>query len=263
MKPESLHWIDEQNLELEDLRFFVTVDPARFSGNADASTFLLLKAREQISRYAALATSLRAEHVFEIGIMYGGSTVLFERLFRPRRMVGIDHGSGPLPALERYIRERGLGRTLRIYFGVDQADVPTLRRIGHDDFDGCPLDLVIDDASHFLRETKASFNTLFPQLRPGGCYSIEDWGWAHWSGVWQTDQSFFAGMPAMSDLVFELVMAAASRPDAVAAVEVTANQVLVTRGDAALGSDFDISKSYFIHDRRDIGAPFRDTAPGG
>ena len=44
------------------------------------------------------------------------------------------------------------------------------------EFDG-RLDLVIDDASHELHATKASFETLFPLLRSGGWYIIEDWIW--------------------------------------------------------------------------------------
>ena len=44
------------------------------------------------------------------------------------------------------------------------------------EFDG-RLDLVIDDASHELHATKASFETLFPLPRSGGWYIIEDWIW--------------------------------------------------------------------------------------
>jgi hypothetical protein len=46
-------------------------------------------------------------------------------------------------------------------------------------FDGGPLDLVVDDCSHLYEPTRASFNELFPRLRPGGAYVIEDWVWAH------------------------------------------------------------------------------------
>jgi hypothetical protein len=42
------------------------------------------------------------------------------------------------------------------------------------EFGAMPLDLVSDDASHLLRETRASFNALFPRLRSGGEYIIED-----------------------------------------------------------------------------------------
>ena len=42
------------------------------------------------------------------------------------------------------------------------------------------LDLVIDDASHLLPETTASFNVLFPRLRAGGLFVIEDWSWQHY-----------------------------------------------------------------------------------
>jgi hypothetical protein len=34
---------------------------------------------------------------------------------------------------------------------------------------------VIDDASHLLDPTRASFNVPFPLVRPGGVYVIEDW----------------------------------------------------------------------------------------
>jgi hypothetical protein len=44
---------------------------------------------------------------------------------------------------------------------------------------GAPLDLVIDDASHRLRETISSFEVLFPLLRPGGLFLLEDWDWQH------------------------------------------------------------------------------------
>ena len=42
---------------------------------------------------------------------------------------------------------------------------------------------MIDDASHMYEHTKVSFETLFPLLRPGGQYIIEDWSWACWSGL--------------------------------------------------------------------------------
>ena len=43
------------------------------------------------------------------------------------------------------------------------------------------IDLVVDDASHLYEQTKATFAMLFPLVRPGGNYVIEDWSWAHWA----------------------------------------------------------------------------------
>ena len=47
------------------------------------------------------------------------------------------------------------------------------------EFDDEQLDLVVDDASHYLDPTRASFDVLFPRLRPGGLYVIEDWTIPH------------------------------------------------------------------------------------
>ena len=47
------------------------------------------------------------------------------------------------------------------------------------EFEGEPIDLVIDDASHLLEPTRASFEVLFPRLRTDGLFVIEDWAWEH------------------------------------------------------------------------------------
>jgi hypothetical protein len=79
--------------------------------------------------------------------------------------------------LEDY--QRGVGDALSLYWGVDQRDSLRLRSIVASDFNG-GIDLIIDDASHLYDPTRASFEALFPYLRPGGMYIIEDWAWAHW-----------------------------------------------------------------------------------
>ncbi len=68
---------------------------------------------------------------------------------------------------------------LKPFWAVDQQDSARLREIWQTEF-RAPLDLVIDDASHLYGPTKTSFETLFPLLRPGGLYIIEDWAWGHW-----------------------------------------------------------------------------------
>jgi hypothetical protein len=66
------------------------------------------------------------------------------------------------------------------------------------------LDFVIDDASHTYEHTRRSFEILFPLLRPGGLYLIEDWAWAH-SPAYQGEKAPFAGRPALTNLLFEQI----------------------------------------------------------
>ncbi len=54
-----------------------------------------------------------------------------------------------------------------------------VRQIIDDEFGSEPLDLVTDDASHLLDLTRISFETLFPRIRPGGVFIIEDWNCDH------------------------------------------------------------------------------------
>jgi demethylmacrocin O-methyltransferase len=61
----------------------------------------------------------------------------------------------------------------------DQADAHLLteltERMG-------PIDIVIDDGSHLSAHVLTSFQILFPALRPGGIYVIEDLQTSYWPG---------------------------------------------------------------------------------
>lgn len=43
-----------------------------------------------------------------------------------------------------------------------------------------PYDIIIDDGSHMVRHVIASFEALFPYLRRGGLYIIEDLHTSYW-----------------------------------------------------------------------------------
>ncbi|HEY2766460.1 MAG TPA: hypothetical protein VGJ13_20985 [Pseudonocardiaceae bacterium] len=43
-----------------------------------------------------------------------------------------------------------------------------------------PLDIVIDDGSHISKHVIGSFDALFPHVRPGGLYVIEDLQMSYW-----------------------------------------------------------------------------------
>lgn len=110
-----------------------------------------------------------------------------------------------------------------------------------EEFGSDSVDLVIDDASHFLFETRESFRFLFPRLRPGGIYIIEDWGWAHWpEDYWQKKRGgdYFDRKDPLSNLILELMLLAASAPDVVENIWLDRGQVLVRRGNRKLDSPF-------------------------
>lgn len=93
----------------------------------------------------------------------------------------------------------------------------------------------------------ASFNLIFPHLRTGGYYVIEDWAWAHWPGdQWQKDGGIWSDKPALTNLIFELVMLSASRCDLIESVEIYGNTAIVKRGSGPIKEgNFEISKLYF------------------
>jgi hypothetical protein len=49
----------------------------------------------------------------------------------------------------------------------------------------------VDDASHFYEQTKTTFETVFPMLRPGGIYLIEDWSWSFQAPYQEATNAWF------------------------------------------------------------------------
>ena len=124
----------------------------------------------------------KGENFVELGIASGGSAALTALVAPPRKLVAVDLKANRVEALDELIAERGLRERVLLHYGVDQADRERLASILDDEFGDEPLGLVIDDASHRLEETRASFETLFPRLRPGGLFVIEDWNAEHLLG---------------------------------------------------------------------------------
>ena len=58
-----------------------------------------------------------------------------------------------------------------------QTDVELLARLGAE---VGPFDLILDDGSHAGTDIETSFHALWPWLRPGGLYAVEDLHTAYW-----------------------------------------------------------------------------------
>jgi predicted O-methyltransferase YrrM len=199
---------------------------------------VVLKPRHLVERYEVLVDELKPRTIVELGIYQGGSVALLAQLARPIRLVALDLAPDR-GRLDRFIAEQHLEDVVRLHHGVDQADVIEVGRIMAAELDG-PIDLVVDDASHLEGPTRASFERLFPPLRPGGVYVIEDWAWAHWTMM--SNKPMHHGARPVSALVFELMVLAGRRPGMVAEVRVDEHWAMVRRGPRPLdASSFSVA----------------------
>jgi predicted O-methyltransferase YrrM len=248
---EVLKWTDAQHLRVGETQFFLTTDPHAPESKSDPNRFLLVKYKRMVESLVQKSPD-RVDHIVDLGIFRGGSVALFYELFKPRRLAAIELAEQRVGILDAFIEQHSLDEVIRLYYGKNQQDSELLTRIIRDDFGGAPLDLVVDDCSHKYRPTRASLNALFPHLRPGGLYIIEDWGWAHWAApTWQRPDSQWADLPMpLTRLILELVMVSQSRPGLVKRVDIDGTTAYITRGDeVALDPSFDISECYLTADR--------------
>lgn len=129
---------------------------------------------------------------------------------------------------------------------MDQSNKTRLEQVIKSEFQDEKLDLVIDDASHLYEPSLATFETLFPKLKPNGLYIIEDWGWSHWQGdYWQGVDAPWRSLAGLSNLVFQCIMASASRPGWITKVVSTPAGTVVFRGPDEIPPQTPIEDYYF------------------
>ena len=172
---------------------------------SSSEAFTIVKNEPYLRVYEDLASAFSPRSILELGIFQGGSYVLLDKLFRPRRMSAVDISREPVAALCHYIADK---ESRFVHFSTSQSDRETLEHIVRDEL-ASELDLVVDDASHTYEQTKASFEILFPLLQPGGIYAIEDWSWAHHPNYQLPEAPRFE-RHALSNLLFEQIMLMAS-----------------------------------------------------
>jgi hypothetical protein len=108
--------------------------------------------------------------LLELGVLEGGSLLLWRDYFPLGTIVGIDV-SPP--------KNFRPGERIHTFEG-NQADRRFLSHVANLTAPG-GFDIIIDDASHLGELTKTAFWHLFENhLKPGGLYVIEDWGTGYW-----------------------------------------------------------------------------------
>jgi predicted O-methyltransferase YrrM len=247
---DTMVWSDDEHLQIGYTRFHLGLDRSMYVAESTSEEFVLLKNRWIVENtITRLPPSIH--NMIELGIFKGGSVALYEEIYSPRRLIGIDIETDRVEALDDYLGRRAATDRVRLYYGIDQNDRETLKRVARENFKDRILDLVVDDASHRYEASRISLNVLLPLLRPGGIYLLEDWAWAHWSdsdtfqaNVESADSEEYSYQKSpMSQLVFEAVMLAASHPGLVADVWIDSSRAFLTRGPDDIGEGFDMAEA--------------------
>lgn len=242
-----LTWHDDIKFVLGETTYQATPPEMLLWGadrRAGEREFFIYKPRSLVERYVALIDELQPLQIVELGFMAGGSTMLFAELARPRRLVAVDREprAEDRERVERCAAASGLAGVVRTFGEVDQADRRRLAEIVKGEFEGASLDLVVDDCSHLYEPTRESFNELFPRLRPGGVYAIEDWRWAHTPVGDEHPEGLFTDQVPLTRLLFEIALAIPGAPGVIADVSIELDLALIRRGEATVDpAAFDIS----------------------
>ena len=142
------------------------MEPAQMSLDALGQTFGTDKCsfgHDYLRFYETYFDGIRRNelNVLEIGVANGASLAVWEAYFPNSRIVGADIN----PAARRFARDR-------VYIEIlDQSNKEELLQLGiaHGRFD-----IIIEDGSHMWGHQITSLRTLFPLLRAGGIYIVED-----------------------------------------------------------------------------------------
>ena len=93
VKTNELQWTGDHHLRVGNAHFLVTLDPHTSEAvDPESDEFVLLKNKRMIERLRRLAPK-SVENIVDLGIFKGGSVALYQELFSPRRIVGIDRSS--------------------------------------------------------------------------------------------------------------------------------------------------------------------------
>lgn len=122
----------------------------------------------------------RAVKILEIGVggyetpEHGGESLRMWKMYFPHAMIY---------AIDIYDKRPHEEKRIKIFRG-SQADESFLRDVCRQTG---PLDIIIDDGSHVNRHVIDSFKILFPFLKNGGIYAVEDTQTSYWPRMWDHD----------------------------------------------------------------------------
>ena len=244
-----LTWISTSEFKLDGLLF--TCDTTGLARPMNEQNILIGKTRSLIDSLYKHLSAVKPQTMLEIGIAQGGSAFLYTSLLNLSKYVGVDIRREDTNVLTLLKEKHGPDR-VKLYYQTSQTDKRRIAQICDNEFRG-PCDVVIDDGSHQYEASVQTVEAALPYVRPGGLYTVEDWGWAHWPGAkWQDrKKGYNIGKPALSNLVFELIMLCASRPDILSHAVIEKGFAAFQRGPCELDwRTFKLKESYLTQGRR-------------
>ncbi len=116
-----------------------------------------------LSFYEKYLTNVRDREItlLEIGVKDGASVRMWREFFPHARIIGVDIDSNAKQHANDHII-------------VEIADQGNLEQLSELARKYGPFDVVIDDGSHFWDHQITSLHALFPELKKGGVYILED-----------------------------------------------------------------------------------------
>lgn len=122
----------------------------------------------------------RVTKILEIGVFFGASLCMWSDWFPNAIIHGADHFTGHqgngmfFEDADRFMREVRAGSHPRIVLHqLDQSQQEDLGRFAGEHLHGS-FDIIIDDASHLMRDQQQTLGVLFRLVTPGGYFVIED-----------------------------------------------------------------------------------------
>src|SRR5437899_3086636 len=114
-----------QEFSLGGENFVITV-PVEEPRLSTSEAFTIAKNEPYLRVYEDLASAFSPRSILELGVFQGGSYVLLDKLFKPRRMSAVDISREPVATLCQYVADKE-GRF--VHFSTSQSDRGVLEHI--------------------------------------------------------------------------------------------------------------------------------------
>lgn len=249
----QIKWLDENQFELNSIQFRID-QSLKDRQKSDNEVFTIVKNKQFLDVYQGLVGRRPFKACVELGIFQGGSVIFLQNLFDLEKIIAFDISPDRIPSLDTYIRRHNYDDVFSLHFDVNQANAKYINSVLEKEGYNNSLDLVVDDASHQYAHTYKSFNCLFPHLKPGGLYIIEDWAWIHnkkYTDNMAADHPW-RGKPPLSNLILQLVMSLGSG-DTIRSITMHRFMVIIEKGEAIVDNYYNLEKKIYLPEGYEVG----------